>query len=742
MTKWGSSFLRRLPLAPLLCFGAAWLLAGTDFVRDFEARTLDWRTALRVAFQAQPDPRLAIVLYEDATNDAAPRLAWPPERDVHGEIIGALAFGQPEVVVFDVILDAGREGEGDAKLVESVRAARKRGVKVVTAAVTNPELGVPAAPGGEGPTRALRRVEGDINALVGDVDALRPFPQLRAVSFFGFADTPQGRDGIQREVPLVVRVGREVFPSLALQTLMAYFDVPAERVRVRLGDAVYLETKTREWRLPVSAGGRFLLNYRYDRDENGDDFPTYSALQVLVTADDFYVEKKKFAPKPPPLDGRIVLLGQMVTGKADAGATPRSGLSPLVLIHANLLNNVLADDFARKAPAWVIWLAALACGGVGVVVGRSRSLGATVAFAVLGLVSYGALALVAWIEWSLWLPVVGPILGFTALEFVVIGARVRQEQRARERVKQMFGSYLSPQLVNRMVASGEEPRLGGHREQLTAYFSDVVGFSTISEQLEPELLVELMNDYLTACTDILQTEGGTLDKYIGDAIVVMFGAPIVLPDHAYRACVAALRVQARLAALRERWRGEGARWPECVRELRTRIGLNTGTAVVGNMGSRMRFNYTMMGDNVNLAARMESGAKAWGVHTMCTEATKAECETHGGDHVVFRPLGRIVVKGRAGAVPFFEIVGLREEVTDDTRTCIAIFTQGLERYLARDWNGAEILFRRSAEYEPENPGRVPGITTNPSLIYLEIVARCIDEPPPEDWGGAHVMREK
>ena len=221
----------------------------------------------------------------------------------------------------------------------------------------------------------------------------------------------------------------------------------------------------------------------------------------------------------------------------------------------------------------------------------------------------------------------------------------------------MFGTYVSPAVVGQLVKSGQPPRLGGHEEEITAYFSDIQGFSRFAELMPPERLVELMNEYLTACTDVVTEEGGTLDKYIGDAVVAMFGAPIAQRDHAYRACLVALRVQARLAELRAKWREEGDRWPAVVAEMQTRIGLNSGPCVIGNMGSRTRFNYTMMGDNVNLAARMESGAKSWGVFTLCTEATRRACEQHAGDRVVFRPLGKIRVIGRAKPVAVFEVIG-------------------------------------------------------------------------------------
>jgi adenylate cyclase len=206
--------------------------------------------------------------------------------------------------------------------------------------------------------------------------------------------------------------------------------------------------------------------------------------------------------------------------------------------------------------------------------------------------------------------------------------------------------------------------------------------------------------------------------------------------------VASQLVHQKLGELREKWKSEGDKWPEIVWKMQSRIGLNSGLATIGNMGSRTRFNYTMMGDNVNLAARMESGAKSWGAYTMVAESTRAACVLHGADRVVFRSLGRIVVMGRSQPVPIHEIVGLKETVTDETRECIALFEQGMARYYARDWDGAIALFKRSAEREPNQPGRTPGVKTNPSLVYIDIAEDYKTEPPSENWDGVYIMKEK
>ncbi len=732
-------FIWRAPLSPLICFGLAWALAQVPFVQLFESRTLDWRTKFRTHFQPPPDPRISLVLFEDNTDASIP---WPPDRSVHGDLIEFMSFVHPAVVAFDVILDASREGEGDGKMGHAALLAERAGIKIISASVTSPDP-VEVVAGHDGPTKPLVHVVGDSGKLLSDAHALLPFPALRAVSWYGFADTPPGRDGIRREVPLVVRVGKTVYPSLSLQTLMAYFGVAADTVRVQLGEAVYLPTKEHGvLKLPISEDGRFFINYRYDEDESGPDFPTYSYLNVLVKFSDRFVDKKKFAPEPPRLRGGIVFVGQTVTGKADAGPTQLQAYSSLVLVHANIVNNVLAGDYAKRAPDWAIFLAALFVGYAGLAMGLRRNVSVMATFSVLGLGLYVAATYASWIQFSLWLPFTWPIFGFTVLQFVIIGRRVVQEQRAKQQVKQMFGNYLSPQLVTRMIDSGELPQLGGHEEEITAYFSDIQSFSKFSEMLPPDRLVELMNEYLTACTDIVQEESGTLDKYIGDAVVVMFGAPILLPDHAYRACLASQRVQEKLRELRVKWQGEGQKWPQIVWNMQTRVGLNSGRCIIGNMGSRSRFNYTMMGDNVNLAARMESGAKSWGVYTMCTEATKLACEQHGGDRIVFRALGRVVVMGRSEAVPIYEVVSLRESLNATTMECIGLFEEGLACYYARDWERALVKFGESVRVEPNIPGKTPGVKDNPSLRYLGIVEDYKAEPPEENWDGVYVMKEK
>ena len=441
----------------------------------------------------------------------------------------------------------------------------------------------------------------------------------------------------------------------------------------------------------------------------------------------------------------IVLVGPVDNLLQDLARTAFDDVPvPQVGFHGNLLKTLTSGEFLRHAPLWaelvftfILTLAASVMFAAGGRWGVWLKIGGIVLVA-----AYVGTAFHAFSRFHFVLPLVLPVGAIFTTSFAAVGWQLIDEERQKGRIKGMFGTYVSPQLVENMVESGEEPQLGGHEADITPYFSDIQAFSTFSEKLPPARLVELMNEYLTACTDIILAQGGALDKYIGDAVVAMFGGLVPLQDHAYRACLASQLVHRKLAELRAKWKAEGDKWPEIVWHMQSRIGLNSGLTTVGNMGSHARFNYTMMGDNVNLAARMESGAKAYGVYTMVSDTTKAGCEKYGGDRVVFRYLDKIVVKGRTRPVPIFEIVGLKEDITPSTQECLEIFPMGMALYLAQDWDSAEVRFRKSAELEPNQPGRDPGVVTNPSLAMIERCAYMRAHPPGPKWDGVFVMKEK
>jgi adenylate cyclase len=653
------------------------------------------------------------------------------------------------VVAWDFLFtEPSKQPEEDAHLAEGVKIAKETDAK--TSNIFGATFGIKAKKEGEvdvgvtsgseaakGSTlEPITRVEGDRMRILSSPLMQLPAAQLAQTAEIAFVDSLPGRDGIRRLLPLVVRIGYMVYPSLTLKSLLEFWGVKPDDVTVKLGDAVVVETTKVHQRIPINERGEFLINYRHLYDGfNGVEYG--SLFEGLYRR---YAKDEEIAT--PDLQGKILLMGEVADGLTDIGPSPLAPRTPLVLVHANAIGNILEADYARRARTAPIWVCAFALGLVGLMGFRKHHLLNYAIYSIgLPIVSVGA-AYFSWAHWNLWLPLVGPMLGFISLQIFETGRRVVIEQTAKREIKGMFGTYVSPELVDKMIDSGTPPQLGGHDAEITAYFSDIQAFSTFSEKLGPGPLVELMNEYLTACSDIVQEQGGAVDKYVGDMVMAMFGAPVPLSDHAFRACVASQLVHQRLGELRAKWKTEGDKWPRIVWSMQTRIGLNSGVCTIGNMGSRTRFNYTMMGDNVNLASRMETGAKSWGVLSLATEATKLACQQHGNGRVVFRQLGQIVVQGRTTPVPIHEIVGLKEHVTQGTLECLGLFEQGLAKYFARDWPGAVALFEKSTLLEPNVPGKTPGIFNNPSLVYLNLAKRYQAKPPPADWDGVYHMAEK
>lgn len=440
----------------------------------------------------------------------------------------------------------------------------------------------------------------------------------------------------------------------------------------------------------------------------------------------------------------IVLIGPVDPTLQDLAPTPFDASPvPKVGMHGNVIKMLFSGEYIQRPPAWVppvlLVLLTVVVAMSGTSTGRYSLLGKL--FSVLSVVGYIWFVFFCFNRWQLVIPLIGPVA--SAVTTTTLGAlyQLIQEERQKSRIKGMFGTYLSPHLVEEMVNSGQEPQLGGVDAHITAYFSDVQSFSAFSELLEPHQLVELMNEYLTGMTDILQDEGAFVDKYIGDAIVAMFNAPINVEHHALHACRAALRNQECQRSLTEKWKGEGGRWPSLVSRMKTRIGINTGDATVGNMGSRNRFNYTMMGDTVNLAARCESGAKSVGVYILATSETRREAEA-ASDEVVFRFVDRWQVKGRSKPVDMHEVVCLRQNLTPSMAECIRLYEQGLESYFSQDWDRAIGLFEKASTLEWNQPDLEAGVTTNPSLVMLQRCREMKEYPPGKDWDGVYVMKTK
>ncbi|MFB0515221.1 MAG: CHASE2 domain-containing protein [Candidatus Neomarinimicrobiota bacterium] len=336
---------------------------------------------------------------------------------------------------------------------------------------------------------------------------------------------------------------------------------------------------------------------------------------------------------------------------------------------------------------------------------------------------------------SLFVPIVPGMASIVLTYGSIVLYRFLMEQKDKRFLKNTFGTYVSPELIDQMYETKQTPELGGESGIRTAYFTDIASFSAFSEILTASQLVELLNEYLTVMTDTLLAQQGTLDKYEGDAIVAFFGAPIYLDDHSYRACLVALQMQEKLAELRAKWASEDDKWPDLVPQMRMRIGINTGEIVTGNMGSRTRMNYTMMGDVVNTAARLEASAKQYGIYIQTTLPT---LELAGKDKFEWRYIDKVRVVGKLEAVEAVEIMALNGQLPDELVKMKGIYEAGMELYWKQEWDAGIKEFKASEALEEVFPMR----PTTPSQVYIERCEYFKANPPGLDWDGSWALTAK
>ncbi|OIO56882.1 MAG: hypothetical protein AUJ55_07650 [Proteobacteria bacterium CG1_02_64_396] len=560
---------------------------------------------------------------------------------------------------------------------------------------------------------SVARLKGNPEELLGykgyAVEANIPVLSESASSAGYFNFFPDNVDGKVREVPLVIRYRQQCFPNLALQTVREYLDWPSLEVSVdkagvrsvRLGPTV----------LPVDPLGRLLINYR----GKGKTFRHISARDVLagdLPADTF--------------QNKIVLIGITADAVYDMRSTPLDPVFPGVEVHANVIDNILGKDFFQRPDMvengeWVLLLA--------------LGLGLTVLFARIPPMAQGAVTvllvgvLLSGGQWLFnshgwWFKEVYPLFLVVFLGASLILFRYILDSQEKRFIRSTFERYLSPSVIKEIVARPGLLELGGEERVMTAFFSDIQSFSTFSETMSPKELVAFLNEYLTGMTNIILEEGGTVDKFEGDAIIAFFGAPLPMQDHAVRCCRAALKMQRYLREQEPTWRERG------LPPTYTRMGINTGTMVVGNMGSQHRMDYTMMGDNVNLASRLEGVNKAYGTRLLISHYTFQEIK---GQFIV-RELDSVRVVGKNEPVILFEVVAEKGEVLPpETMQALDLYSRGLSAYRKQRWNDALDAFRKALSITGDDP---------PSRIMLERLRQFQNHPPPPDWDGVHNLTQK
>ena len=543
----------------------------------------------------------------------------------------------------------------------------------------------------------------------------------------GSANFPQDEDGVIRRAPTAIYFDGpdHVYPSLVMSAAIDIlgikkdggFDYDFEEKVLRLIDTT--NTVVRE--IPIDEKGRMYVNY-------------YGKFQTFYYLPYSYCIDPEMLP-PDYWENKVAFVGASLPGLMDLRNTPVQETFAGVEIHANVMQSILKNEFViLKDQSSTFYSILLICILMGMMISFPKKPFYALPIPLLGIIGWMVYANFQFITNLTMLEVVRPVLSMMGTFGGIFLYNYFGAEKDKRFLKNTFSTYISPELIDQMYEAKEQPSLGGEEGYHTAFFTDIQSFSAFSEKLTANDLVELLNDYLTEMTDILLDNKGTLDKYIGDAIVAFYGAPAPVDDHEYWACLTAVKMQDRLAELRGKWQGEGDRWPEIVHNMQNRIGINTGSLVTGNMGSTMRMNYTMMGDTVNLAARLEASAKQYGIYIQVAEETYNACK----DKFIWRDLDYVIVMGKTEPAQVFELISEDGNMPPGYDKLLSAYNEALKLYRNQDWVKAVDAFKESDKLEDMFPGR----KTNPSRIYIPRCEHYRDNPPGDDWDGSWALTKK
>jgi len=729
-------------VAAFMAHAAGWL--RLPLIERLEAIAYD--TRLRLTMPGGLDPRIVIVDIDERSLQAEGRWPWP--RDRVAKLVDELFDRyQASVVGFDIVFAEPDDSSGLGRL-EALAQAELRGVPGFESLLRElrPRLehdrqlaarleGRPvvlgyyfSAQGSSAGDKPLR-----IGALPAPVIAPGTFagrgirftrwegyganlPALQqAAKSAGHFNQLADADGVARRVPMLAEYSGAYYESLSLAMMRLLLGSPPVEPGYPSSSALSRGYAGLEWlnvgplRIPVDEQVSAYVPYRGGRGS----FPYVSATDVLSGKAD-----------PAVLSRRIVLVGTSAPGLFDLRSTPVDPIYPGVEIHANLIAGML-DGSIRQRPPYVMGaeFLLLAVLGIGLVAALARLSPLRSSLLAAGaLILLVALDAVVWRWGQLILPIASGVVLVLLLFAANMAWGFFVEARGKRQITGLFGQYVPPELVDEMARHPDRFSMEGESREMTVLFSDVRGFTSISEGLDPRELSRLMNEFLSPLTRVIHGYRGTIDKYMGDAIMAFWGAPLDDPDHAAHAVEAALEMQRTLSARQADFAARG--WPP----IRIGVGLNTGRMSVGNMGSDIRVAYTVMGDAVNLASRLEGITKEYGADIIVSESV---CQAAPG--FVYMELDRVRVKGKDTPVAIFEPLGRRGEVDRSLLDPLSLFQRALEHFRSQNWDMAEVQLLNLHKRFPER---------RLYSLYLERIEAFRIAPPPPGWDGVCTFTTK
>jgi adenylate cyclase len=638
--------------------GIVLALTNLEAFRTVELKTYDWRLS-HTADPATARKDIALIeIDEYSLRNLQPNVGrWPWPRIVHATLLDYLRAGQPKLVVYDVNFAepdkntfqiAGEPMSGVDSDKAFAEAVRKSGNVILLADATfeGDQVGDFSWPDQgyrlDAPGVTERRV---VFAPAADFSAA-----AFALGHNLFIFDP---DGPIRHVVPFVRTGDRAIPSLGLTAALHVAGVRPSDVTMQ-GDTLSVRDRQMplEWRYVNNPDGRYgylwgLINFRGPAllaDFKSRPYPAYSFFDLLLSAEQIATEKKPDID-PSVFRDKIVFVGMGASGLYDAFETPfASGEMPGIQVHAAVTDDFLSNRFMKPESravriALVLTFALI----VGLIAAIVPAWWATAAF--VAIVAAFAFAATQQFAAGTWINITQPTLASSLALLGGVSYQFFFEGREKRKMKRLFGQYVSKDVYEQLVANPDLARLGGQRRQMTVLFSDIRGFTTVSEKGQPEEIVAILNEYFTRMVEIVFAHKGTLDKFVGDMVMALFGAPLDDPDHAEHAVDAALEMIRELNRLNEKWTAEGRP------ALDIGIGISTGPMIAGNIGSEAIMSYTVIGDSVNLGARLESLNKEYGTRIIISEATRDALP----GRYLFRPLGDVVVKGKTRPVAIFEV---------------------------------------------------------------------------------------